>query len=234
MNLPFVIVHFNTPELTACLCSSIRKYYQTNEIIIFDNSTIKQFPKDLIDVFDITYIDNTTNKILNFEQLFSKYKKDPRIVKQNNLGSANHCITIDFLIKYINTNFILLDSDVLLKTQIDFIDEKYITIGALSSDERKLNLNRQLRIFPFLQYFNVTKIKQYNISYFNSSEIVGIDSQKQIYDTGASFYKTLCISHANEIKSNVNIYKYIVHLNSGSWSHSQYKSWLLTHKALWQ
>lgn len=234
MNLPFVIVHFNTPELTTCLCSSIRKFHQNNEIIIFDNSTIKKFPKEMLKVFDITYLDNTNQQLLNFDNSFKNYKKDIKIVKQNNLGSAKHCLTIDYIIKTINKNFILLDSDVLIKKPIDFINENYISCGLLSTEEKKIKTIRQLRIFPFLQYFNVNKINEYNLSYFNATEMVGIDQKPIIYDTGASFYKSLCKLNNNEFKTDVNIFNYIVHFNSGSWSTGAYKNWLIKYKNLWK
>lgn len=232
MNLPFIIVHFNTPELTTCLCSSIRKHHPNNEIIIFDNSTNKKFPKDVIELFNITYLDNTKNTILDFNDLLKKFKKDEKIVKQNNLGSAKHCITIDYLIKNINKNFILLDSDVLLKKPIDFINENLITAGLISKEEQKLKKGRQLRIFPFLQYFNVKLIKEHGLNYFNPNEMVGIDQKTLIYDTGASFYKSLC--SLNNFNSNINIFDYIIHLNAGSWSNTVYKTWLIKYKNLWE
>ena len=233
MNLPFVIVYFNTPKLTTCLCSSIRKYYPNNEIIIFDNSTILKFPKETIKLFNITYLDNTTNNFLNFEKKNKNFKKDEKIVKQNNLGSAKHCITIDFLINFLDKNFILLDSDVLLKKQLDFINEKYITCGLLSIDEQKLKSNRQLRIYPFLQFFNTKKIKENKLSYFNPNEMVGLDCKPIIFDTGASFYKSLTKLNPTEYKTDINIFNYIVHLNAGSWSKTMYESWLLKYKSLW-
>lgn len=235
MNLPFVIVHFNTPQLTTCLCSSIRKYHPDNEIIIFDNSTVAKFPEVSINLFNITYLDNTQNQFIDFDKVLEPYNKSEKIVKQNNLGSARHCITIDFLIKYLDRNFILLDSDILFRKPVDFIDESFITMGMLSTEEQKLKRIRQLRIYPFLQYLNVKKIKENNIMYFNPSEMVGIDGKDDmIFDTGASFYKQVVALGNKAYNDRINIFNYIVHLNAGSWSDRSHEAWLMKYKDLWK
>lgn len=55
--ITFVIVHYNTPELTTCLCKSISKTHDSYNIVLFDNSD--RFKFENVDMFDITYIDNT-------------------------------------------------------------------------------------------------------------------------------------------------------------------------------
>ena len=233
MNLPFVIIHFNTPELTTCLCSSIRKFHPNNEIIIFDNSTTRKFPNENVNLFNITYMDNTDNQILNFDYAFRKFKKDDKIVKQNNLGSAKHCFTVDFLIKILDKNFILLDSDVLLKKPIDFINESLITVGLNSKCEQNKNKTRKIRFLPYLQYFNVDKIKELNLNYFNPNEICGL-TINSLYDTGASFYKLIKSRfNKNEFNENINIFNYIVHFGAASYQKKEWYKFLMRNKRLW-
>ena len=227
----FVIVHFNTPELTTCLCSSLRKFHPNDKIIIFDNSDKNPFTAK--DLFDITYYDNTKNQIINFEDFFKKYPIDNFIKNLNNLGSAKHTISIDYLIKKLNIEeFCLLDSDILFKRKVDFFDNKYITIGELSQDKLILfnNKIRMPRIFPHLQYINVKKIRELNISYFDYNRITGIDISKLDYDTGASFYED--IKNKNEIKF-INTNDYIIHFGAASWENKNYKLWLLNNKEFW-
>ena len=62
--MKFVIVHFNTPELTGCLCGSIRKFHPEAEIVIFDNSDKRPF-KNIETLCDV-YYDNTQEQLLDF------------------------------------------------------------------------------------------------------------------------------------------------------------------------
>lgn len=227
----FVIVHYNTPELTECLCSSIYKFNENAKIIIFDNSNKRPFTKS--ELFNIEYYDNTKGQIINFEEFFSKLPIDNFIKNLNNLGSAKHTLSIDYLIKNLNVDeFCLLDSDILIKKSLDFFNSDYITIGELSNDKRILfnNKIRMQRIFPHCQYINVKLIKDLNISYFDSNRITGVDISKLDYDTGASFYEDI----KNENIKFINLNDYIIHFGAASWENKNYKQWLISNKEYWR
>ena len=242
-NLTFVIVHFNTPELTTCLCGSIRKYHENAKIIIFDNSTVRPFTMEIIDA----YYDNTRSQLINFERELAKYQ-NRNIAEQLrtgcNFGSAKHSMTIDWLCKNLNENFILCDSDILLRKSIDFIDENYICV----SDTIKIRSDI-IRISPMLAYINVQKMKLNNVSFFDGNRMHGLCKQTKkylYYDTGTSFYED--ISKLNLFKY-VNTNDYFVHYGNGSWRNASqltcpaeaskpyervdYKTWLMKYKNLW-
>lgn len=229
--MTFVIVHYNTPELTACLCSSIYKFHNDAKIIIFDNSDKRPFIES--EAFNVDYYDNTKGQIINFDDFFSKYKIDIFIKNLNNLGSAKHALSIDYLMKHLEIDeFCLLDSDILLKRKIDFCNMEFITAGELSNDKHILwnHKIRMKRIFPHCQYINLKKIKELNISYFDHNRITGIDISKLDYDTGASFYEDV---QKYNIKY-VNLNDYVVHFGAGSWEHKNYKQWLMANKNYWR
>lgn len=225
----FVIVHFNTPELTTCLCSSLRKHHPTDEIVIFDNSDKRPFTN--IDLFNLTYINNTENQIINFDKKFSHYQIDSKVYNINKCGSAKHTLTIDWLIKNINDNFCLLDSDILIKKKIDFCDTSYLTCGELNTKELKAYKNRKPRILPFIQFFNVNLIKKFKINYFDYTRIMGFDINARDYDTGASFYEDVL---NKKINCNIKLDDYMIHYKGGSWAKNDFHIWLMKNKSLWQ
>lgn len=227
----FVIVHYNTPELTECLCASIYKFCKDAKITIFDNSDMRPFTKS--EIFNVNYYDNTKGQYINFNEFFSKYPIDNFIKNLNNLGSAKHALSIDYLIKNLNVDEIcLLDSDILIKKSLDFFDSDFVTIGELSHDKRILfnNKIRMQRIFPHCQYINVKRIKELNISFFDYNRITGINISKLDYDTGASFYEDV---KEQNIKF-INLNDYVIHFGAASWENKNYKQWLISNKEYWR
>lgn len=230
----YCIVHYNTPDLLMCTLSSLIKTNERNiqTIYIFDNSDIKPFTYyDCFDV-NIQYFDNTQQSLLNFDKLFKKLPKDEQIVSNNNLGSAKHALTVDLLIKSLDEQEIcLLDSDVLVKTEINFTNSHFAAIGELNSKEI-LRDNRKMRILPFLQYFNLKMLRKHKISYFDYTRIMGFNEDKRKYDTGTSFLEDIILKSL-PIKC-IDLDKYILHFGGGSWRNKNYKCWLLDNKKLWQ
>lgn len=236
--MTFVIIHFNTPELTTCLCSSFRKFHMTDTLVIFDNSDKRPFINSSL--FDTIYIDNTQQQIINFEKEFSKYSIDSHVWQINKLGSAKHTFTIDWIIQNINdTAICILDSDILIKKKIDFCDESMITAGELNlqeqNDRRYLQYGRPPRILPYIQFLNVSKLKKLNIRFFDHNKIMGFNINARPYDTGCSFFETLLKKKQHTyINTNITLRDYMVHYKGGSWSKTDYKFWLLHYKSLWQ
>ena len=236
----FAIVHYNTPELTSCLCGSIIKHNKNTEIIIFDNSDKRPFNKDLL---NIKYIDNTKGQIINFNNFLETFNNKDSNRQQKtgvNFGSSKHALSIEWLITNIKENFILLDSDVLIKKPIDFIDNNYICC----CDIYKNIDGCKLRCSPMICYFNVNKIKELNIKYFDAKRMIGLnlnDKESMKYDTGSSFYEDIK-DIPNSIKK-INMNDYIIHYGNGSWNlntrngkrHTtlNFKQFLMKYKDLW-
>ncbi len=210
------IVHFNTPLLTECLIKSINKFTPNSKIFLFDNSNKLPF---VYRQDNLVYYDNTKGQLINFDKWLQNYpNKTPRYWKANRCASAQHCYTIQKCIELIDDNFILLDSDVLLKRDItELFDENYIFAGELGNAH-----NSYLRVFPWLCYINVKKCKELGISYFNDKYMLGLNTTDDCdwYDTGAYFYEQ-CKNHQfKRISDN----SYIVHLASASWNSTHGKA----------
>lgn len=241
--ITFAIVHFNTPELTTCLCGSIIKNHPDAKIVIFDNSDKKPFPKDDI---EIIYIDNTKGQIINFEKELSKYPNrniDEQTRSGCNFGSAKHSMSIDWLCKNLNENFVLLDSDILLKRPIDFINENVMCLSDIIHVTGNVN-----RICPMLAFINVKLMNKKGISFFDGNRMHSLCNRNTLYfwyDTGASFYED-CIK--NNSFMQISFDKYAIHFGNGSWRQNNkkpvnvdkmqyenipYNVWLMKYKELW-
>jgi hypothetical protein len=149
------IVHFNTPELTEACILSIRKHGGMDyHITIFDNSDQRPFTKEMEVV---TILDNTKGQIVNFDTLLSQY---PRCMNTcNQWGSDKHMWSIQKLWDILPDGFVLMDSDILLKANIDFMwQEDQCAVGYVQSPQpgNKMNLSR---LVPMLCYINVPLCK---------------------------------------------------------------------------
>lgn len=239
--ITFVIVHFNTPELTTCLCGSIRKFHTDAKIIIFDNSDKRPFDAELCDL----YYDNTAGQIIDFNKELEKYP-DRNIEMQArtgcNFGSAKHTMSIDWLCKNIKEEFVLLDSDILLKRSVDFIDNNFICVSDIIRIKPDL-----IRICPMLAYINPIKMNENHINFFDGTRMHGLckESSKYLYyDTGTSFLED--ISKIKQFKQ-INTDDYYLHYGNGSWRNGDKiacspdnkhadmsaKEWLIRNKIYW-
>ena len=240
----FAIVHFNTPMLTTCLLSSLKRVHPDATIVVFDNSDAYPLFKNVIKYFDIRYYDNTTGDILNFDEEIALcgLSIDPVFYEINKLASIKHTLTIDWLLSYLPYNeIVLLDSDILFHKPINFIDHNKITIGQLSEDEVNTRPERKFRILPYCQYFNIELLRKYKMRYFDSHRIIGFNTtQKQgrwAYDTGASFFEDVIDQYPNLCDSSIKLNDYIVHYKGGSWATNSkpipYETWLGNYAKLW-
>ncbi len=241
----FCIVHYNTPELTTALCYSINKFHKDAKILIFDNSDKKPFKNETFN--NVKIIDNTKQQLVNFDKKIQNFIKNNNISKQtiehekqgSNFGSYKHTLSIDYLLNNLNENFILLDSDVLIKRNVyDIIDNNVI----FSSSIRQPNI----RIFPFIVYFNLNKIKEKNLNFNNDIDV---------YPNYASPKNDTCGHFLQEVLKyklpykEINYENYVVHYGNGSWksnstnivqnsafskSNKNCFQWLIENKSLWQ
>ena len=229
-----LIIHYNTPYLTECLIKSINKFVkQTCKIYIFDNSDKMPFTykQDNIKVFD-----NTHGDIINFKNELKKYPDHiGNLSSQNGYASAKHCMSVDKCFDLIKDNFILLDSDVLLKNDIsNLYNDEYIFVGEIGQ-QQLLNTKSKKRVIPFICFINVKKCLELNIRYFNGAYMLGLSKSgtpNNLYETGSWFFEQTCKYQHNII----NINNYIVHYASASFNPTSKNilEWLNDNKLLWK
>lgn len=220
-----LIVHYNTPKLTECLVKSINKFVGTNcNIYIFDNSDKLRFTYSQE---NLTIFDNTHGQIINFDNELKKYPNHKNSLgSRSKWGSFKHCISVDKCFDLIDDNFILLDSDILLKKDIsDIFDENYYACGDLQDWSWFIgnkNYPVHKRLLPFITFMNIKKAKEEGIRYFDSEHMDGLyDSihnnytqlEKDSWDTGCWFYEKI----KNKNIKLFNHEDYIVHFRGGSY-----------------
>jgi len=202
-----LIVNYNTQKLTSACIKSVNKHTPGTNIYVFDNSDKEPFVNEFENV---TVFDNTSEKIINFNNLLEKCKANTSFGAESNFGTIKHASSVDKCFDLINDNFILLDSDVLLKTDItEIYDENYIYVG----DTKKNCLSKKTRVSPHICFINVKEAKKNRIRYFDEKRIVGVSEEGDEYDTGSSFYYDCVGFKTKEIDEK----KYIVHYGAGSW-----------------
>lgn len=207
-NFKFCTCNFYSSELTELCVESIRSFYPKVKIIILNNG-------GNLELEGCEILDNTKNQLVNFDAF--KYKK--YLGPSSNGGSAKHTMSIDYLLTtYFNDydNVILMDNDTyLISDFISYIKSKnysnFLTIAEPFQKKRSV----RLRFVPFIQYFNVEKIRKVNIRYFDPKRIMQIETGNESYDTGASFYEDILKNNLRYL--NIKTNDFIRHLSSGSW-----------------
>ena len=242
MERKICIIHFNTPILTRCLVQSINKYTPNAKIYIFDNSNKDPF----INYFDnVTVFDNTKGEILNFNEILKNYPERVKSRgKTNNYGSAKHSMSIQKCIELIDDEFVLLDSDVLLKRNIVSVwDNKYVWVAGVEDWQNKtlVGAKRRKRVCPFLLYMNVPKMKELGITFFDDKHMLGFNNGPKCeeYETGVWMYEAT----PRDKRKIINYNDFIYHFRAGSWledakTKQHYKQidplkWLERHKDNW-
>ena len=235
MKKNIVIIHYNTPRLTECLVRSINLFVKDAIIYIFDNSDKDPFTAEFDNVM---VIDNTEGDIINFDEWLEKYpKKTSSPGRVNNWASAKHCYSIEKCIELIDENFVLLDSDVLLKRDIsNLYDDRAVYIGEVTTQPR----STIKRVLPFICFINVEMLKKNEKHYFDENYMHGlccniVNKRADSYDTGAGFYiNTLDLPHMDIICED-----YVAHYGHGSWFKEGYsynytaEEWLSINKKYW-
>lgn len=158
----FCIVHYNTPKLTTALICSINKFTKNADIIVFENSDKNK----LENIFtNVKILDNSAQQLINFDAHIKNFVKTHHITNKilehekhsSNFGSYKHALSIQYLYNNLNTDFILLDSDVLLTRDVTSIcDTSKAFCGAI----RQPNI----RVYPFVVYLNTKLLKDNKIS----------------------------------------------------------------------
>ena len=210
MDKNVLIVNYNTTLLTQCCIKSVNKTTPGCKIYVFDNSDKEPF----VNIFDnVEVIDNTKGQIIKFNEWLKNYPTRLNSKEgTNSFGSAKHCYTIEKFIEMFDENFVLLDSDVLIKKDFsNLYDEKYIYAGGIELQPKTIIK----RVMPFICFINVKLCKENNVHYFNENYMHGLHLTKEgdWYDTGANFYRET----KNFQHKEINVRDYITHYKGGSW-----------------
>jgi disulfide oxidoreductase YuzD len=219
-----LIVNYNTQRLTDACINSINKHTKDTSIYVFDNSDKEPF----INTFDnVKIIDNTKGQIINFDEWLEKYPTKNQM--SNNYGSAKHTYTVEKFMQMFDRNFILIDSDVLVKKDIsELYDDRYIFVGEKLN---KLSFWRE-RIAPYICFINNKMCKKNDIHFFDENRCTQISKEGYAYDSGASF-----LDDASKFNHKfINCDDYIVHYGAGSWLNSNKANideWINKYRNLW-
>ena len=236
------IIHFNTPELTEAGIKSLRKVSGMEyEVIVFDNSDKRPFPVGKADGHT-TIIDNTKGQIIDFEKELSKYPdKCWELAWRSNYGSAKHIMTVQKLWELIPQGFILMESDILLTRNIDFLwNEEFAACGKVQWFRGRTQ--EKDRLLPFLCYLNVPKLTANGARYFDpqrcwSLSPGGMANPANWYDTGASLLEDIIKTKpALVARLYRDLDHYYVHYTGGSWRQGDTEkqlAWLEAHRSLW-
>lgn len=219
------IVNFNTQDLTDACIRSLNKNTPNTKIYLFDNSDKQPF----INTFsNVTVINNTKGQIIDFKEWLRKYKD--KAPMSNNYGSAKHCYTIEKFMEMFDDNFIMIDSDALVKKDIsELYDDKYMYVG----EEIEKVAFWKPRVVPYILFINNRMCKEKGVHFFDENRCTQV-KRKVYYDTGASFLEDASKYEHKTIKCS----DYIEHFGAGSWQKIKTTSkiqgeWLNKFKHLW-
>ena len=207
--LTIFVVNFNTSDITNLCLDQIELHCNNYDytVTLLDNSTKDSFVPSKKRSF-VEYLDNTKNDIIDYNKFVKENCKgnDP-----GNYATPKHAHAIDWMIGRCRTKHLLiLDSDAILKKDIDFIDDNFCTIADIGKD---FNVERFL---PMIQYINIDEFRKHNLFFCDSKRIrFGLDFKYNGWDTGACLYKDVIDKKLKYKKINMN--DYIIHIGGSSW-----------------
>jgi hypothetical protein len=233
------IVHYNTPELTEAAILSVRKHCQTDyRFTVFDNSDKRPFTKKMAGV---KVIDNTKGQIIDFEAELAKYPdKEWEMAKRSNHGSFKHIITVQKLWELLPGGFILLESDVLITRNFDFLwNEDFAACGKVQRFHGRRK--EKDRLLPWLCYLNVPLLTANGARYFDPMRCwnlqPGEDNPGNWWDTGACVLDDIRKTKPQLVcRCYAELDQYYIHYNGGSWRSNDLenqKRFIEQHKDLW-
>lgn len=236
------IIHYNTPMLTECAIKSLRKHGgQMYRVVLFDNSDKTPFTTRMRGV---EVIDNTKGQIINFERELAKFPHRDRTIgcaKGCEFGSAKHIMTVQKLWELIPDGFVLMESDILLKANIDeFFNEEYSVYGywQKSQPHNPFGIGRML---PMLCWMNVPMLTKEGARYFDHSRTYGLleggrANRNNWYDTGAVLLEDILNARPRLKGHHVDIRNFVEHYGSASWANNDEEAqwtWLVQRRKLW-
>ena len=234
------IIHFNTPELTmAAIGSLLKNGGGPFRVVVFDNSDQRPFEG----ATNVQVFDNTKGQIIDFEKELEKYPERDRSIgcaKGCEFGSVKHMMTVQKLWELLPQGFVLMESDILIKKNIDeFFDPTHSVYGywQKAQPHNPFGIGRML---PMLCWMNVPLLTKYGAKYFDPQRTYGLlpggrQNRNNWYDTGAVLLEDIIKNRPNLVGRHCDIREFVEHYGSGSWSKndlSQQMAWLEEHKNL--
>ena len=240
MRKTVAIIHYNTPELTMAAIGSLLKngggpFY----VVVFDNSDTRPFEG----ATNVQVFDNTKGQIIDFEKELEKYPERDRSIgcaKGCEFGSVKHMMTVQKLWELLPQGFVLMESDILIKKNIDeFFDEGYSVYGYCQKAQphNPFNIGRML---PMLCWMNVPMLTREGAKYFDPTRTYGLlpggrQNRNNWYDTGSVLLEDILTKRPRLKGYHRDIREFVEHYGSGSWKAndlSQQMAWLEHHKNL--
>lgn len=240
MEREVLIVHYNTPELTEAAIRSLRKHGgEEYHVTILDNSDERAFPVGKTDGHT-TIIDNTRGQVIDFEKELAKYPERDReygCARGCEFGSDKHMMSVQKCWELIGKPFLLMDSDILIQQNVDFMfQENQCAVGQVSYGS---GLVQRERLVPYLLYINVPLCVERGARFFDPDRSWALhhgNDGRNFWDTGACLFDDIR-SHKNGLCGlNIDIRPLMVHLGSGSWEKNdedKHQRWLNQYRHLW-
>ena len=228
--LDVLIIHYNTPELTAAAIQSLWKHTPQARVTVFDNSDKRPFGP--IQDERCTVIDNTRGQVVNFEWWLAMFP-DKMPCPENDYGSAKHCFSVEMCYDLFPDGFVLMDSDVLLKRDITpLCDKSRAFVGRIHCNTRRLGI-RVNRLCPWLCWINTPLLNPLGVRYYNKDKMWKLHPLPAGgYDTGAWFLEAAL--ETGLPYSNIEITDYIEHFRAASWRKPNgHIEWLNERRRLW-
>ena len=236
------IIHYNTPMLTECAIMSLRKHGgEMYRVVVFDNSDRAPFASKMRGV---EVIDNTHEQVIDFDKELAAYPERDRSIgcaKGCEFGSVKHMMTVQKLWELLPEGFVLMESDILLKRDIEeFFDETQSVVGYCQK-RQPYNPFGIGRMLPMLCWMNVPMLKREGARYFDPERTYGLlpggrQNRNNWYDTGAALLEDILKARPRLIGRHIDIRLFVEHYGSGSWQNNDLgaqQSWLNNHRALW-
>ena len=240
MRKTVAIIHYNTPELTmAAIGSLLKNGGGPFRVVVFDNSDQRPFEG----ATNVQVFDNTKGQIIDFEKELEKYPERDRSIgcaKGCEFGSVKHMMTVQKLWELLPQGFVLMESDVLIKKNIDeFFREEYSVYGYCQKAQphNPFNIGRML---PMLCWMNVPMLTREGARYFDPTRTYGLlpggrHNRNNWYDTGAVLLEDILTKRPRLKGYHRDIREFVEHYGSGSWAKNdlaQQMAWLEQHKNL--
>lgn len=237
------IIHFNTPMLTEAAIKSLRKHGgEKYHVTIFDNSDTKPFNRRMRGV---TVINNTKGQVIDFDKELSKFPKRDRSIGCAvgcEFGSAKHIMTVQKLWELLPEGFVLMESDILIKKNIDEFFNTTQSVVGYWQKQQPYNPFHIGRMLPMLCWMNVPMLTAEGAKYFDPTRTYGLlpgghQNRNNWYDTGAVLLEDILENRPRLKGLHIDIREYLEHFGSGSWQnnvHMLHQEWLEKHKDLWQ
>ena len=234
------IIHYNTPELTmAAIGSLLKNGGGPFRVVVFDNSDQRPFEG----ATNVQVFDNTKGQIIDFDKELEKFPERDRSIgcaKGCEFGSVKHMMTVQKLWELLPQGFVLMESDILIKKNIDeFFREEYSVYGYCQKAQphNPFNIGRML---PMLCWMNVPMLTREGAKYFDPTRTYGLlpggrQNRNNWYDTGAVLLEDILRKRPRLKGYHRDIREFVEHYGSGSWAKNdlaQQMAWVEAHKNL--